>query len=134
MTDAWQLNGLTLAYIGDAVLELYVRNHLLAAGTRKPDTLHQQAIRYVAAEAQARVLERLLSENSLNETEYQIVRRGRNAKSLSAPKNTAINTYRNGTAFEALIGYLHLQNDEGRVQQITSWMFDWIEEDACYEG
>lgn len=133
MKDAGQLNALTLAYVGDAVLELYVRKHLVSNGMTKPNALHHRAIRYVSAQAQAGALERLLSEDVLDAEETSIVRRGRNAKSLSVPKNTPVRTYRDGTAFETLIGYHHLRDDEPRVRQIVQWMFQWIEEGEAHE-
>ncbi|HET7657432.1 MAG TPA: ribonuclease III domain-containing protein [Bacillales bacterium] len=122
------MNPLTLAYIGDAVLELYVRKHLVGQGITKPNDLHHMAIRYVSAEGQAHVLRRLLEENELDDDEESIVRRGRNAKSGSVPKNTDVQTYRYGTAFEALIGYHHLNGNEERTKKIAALMFRWIEE------
>lgn len=134
MKNVEQMNALTLAYVGDAVLELHVRKHLVAAGMTKPNALHQKAVHYVSAQAQARALKRLLNEEVLNADEAAIVRRGRNAKSLSVPRNTPVRIYRDGTAFETLIGYHHLRDDEGRVRQIIQWMFQWIEEGETHEG
>ncbi len=105
VNDVKQLNGLALAYIGDAVYEVYVRRHLLAGGSVRPHELHRRAVRYVSARAQARVILALLDEGVLTEEEKDIVRRGRNAKSGTIPKNTDVQTYRHSTAFEALIGY-----------------------------
>ncbi|HET7616602.1 MAG TPA: ribonuclease III domain-containing protein, partial [Bacillales bacterium] len=118
MMDVKQMNALTLAYIGDAVLELYVRRHLLEEGLTKPNDLHHRAVKYVSAEAQASVLYRLLDSGTLNEAETAVVRRGRNAKPSTVPKNTEVQTYKYGTAFEALIGFHHLNGDEDRVFEI----------------
>lgn len=128
MTEATQANALALAYVGDAVLELDVREYLVAGGMRRPNTLHEAAVRYVSAPAQAYVLGRLLDGEWLDEEEMSIVRRGWNAKSVSIPKHAPLRTYRRSTAFEALIGYHHLQGRRARIRQITRWMFHWIEE------
>ncbi|MBB3870013.1 Mini-ribonuclease 3 [Parageobacillus toebii NBRC 107807] len=125
--DVKQLNGLALAYIGDAVYELYVRHHLLSNGSVKPHQLHKQAIQYVSAKAQAKVLLTLLENELLTEEEQSVVRRGRNAKSGTIPKNTDVQTYRYSTAFEALIGYHFLGNNEKRVEEIIRCSFAIIE-------
>lgn len=133
MMDVKQMNPLTLAYVGDAVLELHVRKHLVAQGLTKPNDLHQRAVQYVAAEGQAYVLHRLLDSGELSDEETGVVRRGRNAKSASIPKNTDVQTYRYGTAFEALIGYHHLNGNEERTESIITLMFRWIEEGETLE-
>lgn len=128
MMKANQMNPLTLAYVGDAVLELYVRKHLIGLGLTRPNDLHQKAIRYVSADGQANALRNLVASGSLDQEEEGVVRRGRNAKSGSVPKNTDVQTYRYGTAFEALIGFHHLNKNEERTRQIIELMFNWIEE------
>ncbi|BBW98141.1 Mini-ribonuclease 3 [Geobacillus sp. FSL W8-0032] len=125
--NAGQLNGLALAYIGDAVYEVYVRRHLLAAGNVRPHELHRRAVRYVSARAQAKVIFALLDEGVLTDEEKEIVRRGRNAKSGTIPKNTDVQTYRHSTAFEALIGYHFLVNNEARIMELISRSFAIIE-------
>ncbi|KYD30381.1 MULTISPECIES: Mini-ribonuclease 3 [Geobacillus] len=125
--NAGQLNGLALAYIGDAVYEVYVRRHLLVAGNVRPHELHRRAVRYVSARAQAKVIFALLDEGVLTDEEKEIVRRGRNAKSGTIPKNTDVQTYRHSTAFEALIGYHFLVNNEARIMELISRSFAIIE-------
>jgi ribonuclease-3 family protein len=122
-----QLNGLALAYIGDAVYELYVRHRLLSKGNVKPNQLHRQAIQYVSAKAQAQIILSLLERAILTEEEQAVVRRGRNAKSATIPKNTDVQTYRHSTAFEALIGYHFLRNNEERMRELIGYSFDIIE-------
>ncbi|WP_254844026.1 Mini-ribonuclease 3 [Virgibacillus dokdonensis] len=116
--DVKQLKSLALAYMGDAVYELYVREHLLQQGQVKPQQLHQQAIRYVSGKAQATVVRHWLKVDKLTAEEVRVVTRGRNAKSGSIPKNIRVQTYRYSTAFEALIGYLYLGNDKERLEQL----------------
>lgn len=113
--DVKQMKSLALAYMGDAVYEVYVREHLLETGQVRPNTLHQTAIKFVSAKAQASVILQWLEDNALDQTEKSIVSRGRNAKSGSVPKNTSVQTYRYSTAFEALIGYHYLSNNHERL-------------------
>jgi ribonuclease III family protein len=113
-----QMKSLALAYMGDAIYEVYVREHLLQAGTVKPNQLHQEAITFVSAKAQAWVLLNWLEQEILSDEEKQIVSRGRNAKSGSVPKNTSVQTYRYSTAFEALIGYHYLSNNKLRLNEL----------------
>jgi ribonuclease III family protein len=126
--DAKQLNSLALAYMGDAVFEVYVRELLLQNGKVKPHHLHKEATKYVSAKAQASIIRYLLDEQLLSEEEVAVVMRGRNAKSGTVPKNTDVQTYRYGTAFEALIGYLFLLKQESRLEEIILKSFEIISE------
>jgi ribonuclease-3 family protein len=125
--DEKQLNSLALAYMGDAVFEIYVRHHLLQAGQVKPNQLHREATKFVSAKAQASILFHLIDQDILTEYEMAVVKRGRNAKSGSVPKNTDVQTYRYGTAFEALIGYLYLSKNEARLEEMIEASLGFIE-------
>jgi len=117
----WQeMNALTLAYLGDAVYELWARTHMLEQGHEKVNELHKHAVSYVRASTQAQVLHALLPE--LNEIEQQVVSRGRNAKG-GHPKNVDVVTYRHATAFESLVGYWHLNGQTDRMQ----WAFNQVD-------
>ncbi len=126
--DVKQLNSLALAYMGDAVLEQYVREHLLRSGRVKPNTLHKEATKYVSAKAQANVVRSMLQEKFLTEEEDAILRRGRNAKSGTIPKYTDLQTYKYSTGFEAVIGSLYLQGQSERVREIIVQAILTIEE------
>lgn len=115
-----------LAYIGDAVYELFIRAHLINLGITKVNQLHKEAIRYVNASAQAGVLHVL--EGSLTEVELSVVRRGRNAKSGRVPKNADMIDYRYATAFEALTGYLYLKDEQNRLKEIFQIAISIIEQ------
>lgn len=125
--DVKQLNSLALAYMGDAVFELHVRNHLLEMGQTKPRCLHKIATMYVSAKAQAAIIRYFLDQDMLTEEERAVVLRGRNAKSGTVPKNTDVQTYRYGTAFEALLGYLFLMNRNDRLEEIIQYSLAFIE-------
>lgn len=126
--DVKLLNALALAYMGDAVLEQRIREHLLLAGGVKPHRLHKEATSYVSAKAQSNVVHRMMEENYLTEEELAVFRRGRNAKSGSVPKNTDVRTYKNSSGFEAILGYLFLLEQHGRVNEIIDYTIKIIEE------
>jgi ribonuclease III family protein len=109
------LSSLVLAYLGDAVYELEVRKFLVEQGVTKVKDLHTAAVKMVKATTQAKVIHELLP--SLDDLELAIVKRGRNAKSGTAPKNTEVIDYRYATAFEALIGYWHLKGRQDKIDQ-----------------
>ncbi|WP_281417541.1 Mini-ribonuclease 3 [Lentibacillus saliphilus] len=126
--DVKQMKSLALAYMGDAVYELYVRKHLLSTGQVKPKQLHESAVTYVSAKAQAAVILHWLETETLTEEEEKVVSRGRNAKSGSAPKNTSVQTYRYGTAFEALIGYHYLLENSDRLMELVTDAIHFLQE------
>jgi ribonuclease III family protein len=125
--DVKQLNALALAYMGDAVLEQRIREHLLFAGRVKPNTLHKEATKYVSAKAQSAVVLRMLEENFLTEEEVAVFKRGRNAKSGTVPKNTDVQTYRNSSGFEAVLGSLFLAQNKQRANDIIDYFIEIIE-------
>jgi ribonuclease III family protein len=126
-TDIKQMKSLALAYMGDAVYEVYVREHLLEKGTVKPNQLHQEAITFVSAKAQNAVLREWLEQGILSAEEESIVARGRNAKSGSVPKHTSVQTYRYSTAFEALIGFHYLSKNESRLNELVQLAIQHLE-------
>ncbi len=113
---------LTWAYIGDAVYELYIRTNLVNNTNLKPHDLHIESIKYVKAQAQAKILREI--EESLTDEEKDIVRRGRNAENHHLPKNANVHEYMYATAFEALIGYLYLTKQDNRLNEILSKVVD----------
>lgn len=117
-----ELPPLTLAYIGDAVQELYVRHHLVASGEVKPQKLQQMAIRYVSAAAQAHAVQAIM--DRLTEEEIMVYKRGRNAKTTSISRRADVGEYRRGTVLEALIGYLYLTGQAVRLQEIMQMLIE----------
>lgn len=126
--DAKQLNSLALAYMGDAVFEIYVRRHLLQSGRVRPHYLHREGTKYVSAKAQCQTLFQLMDQGLLTDDEMAVVLRGRNAKSGTVPKNTDVQTYRHSTAFEALMGYLYLTGQVERLEELIVKSFMLVEE------
>ena len=116
------INIVTLAYLGDAVYEVYIRKYLIEKGIAKVDDLQKEAINYVSAKSQCRILNNLLDNNILTDEEIDIVKRGRNYKRSSHPKNTDIITYKMSTGFESLIGYLYLDNKIERIKELLKYI------------
>lgn len=117
--DPRLLHPVELAYIGDAVFSLYVRQRLLPVSSHV-QVLHDLASKMVSAVMQAKAMDAL--EKDLSEEEQQIARRGRNTKS-SVPKSATVREYRQGTAFEALVGYLYLKEQKERLLEIMDRSF-----------
>ena len=117
-----QLSPLVLAYIGDGVYELFVRNKIIFEHPdMPPHKLHILSSSHVKAKAQSNsmtVIEELLSEEELS-----IYKRGRNAKSSTVPKNADVNDYRRATGFEALIGFLYLNKEVERLDELMEIAF-----------
>lgn len=126
--DVKQLNSLALAYMGDAVFETFIRFNLLASGAVRPNQLHRASTKFVSAKAQAVMIHTLLEQNLLTEEEVAVVKRGRNAKSGTVPKNTDVQTYRYSTAFEALLGYHYLLGNEERLDELMEYGYKVITE------
>lgn len=131
----WQdVNILLLAYLGDAVYELWVRKHLLEKGIEKVEAMHKAAVYYVQAKTQAAILRELMPE--LDETETDVVLRGRNAKGHH-PRNIDVVTYRHATALEALVGYWYLTEKKARLAAVFSRIdeiLDSLENGVSDEG
>ena len=127
--DVNLINGIALAFEGDAVYSLYIRRHLIFQGQTKPNQLHRLATRYVSAKAQAALIQKLLERSLLSQKEEDIYKRGRNAHSHTKAKNTDIITYKMSTGFEAVMGYLHMTDDLDRLEELINWCIEEVEKD-----
>ena len=124
--DPDKINTTSLAFIGDAVYETYVRKHVLSSGQTHADKLHRLAVAYVRAEAQATVIKEI--KDTLDPKLASLVRRARNHKSASKPKNADPVIYKWATAFEALIGYLYLKEEKRQMEEIIAWAIEITED------
>jgi ribonuclease-3 family protein len=111
-------NMLVLAYLGDSIYETYIRKHLIDKGICKVKELQSESIKYVSAKGQASYLKEMIDNNLFKEEELNIIMCARNHKSNHKPKNCDIITYKYATGFEALIGYLYLENKQDRIKEI----------------
>lgn len=119
-----EINVLVLAYLGDTIYEDYIRKHLINLGIAKVNDLQQAAKHYVSAKSQAHYLQVLMDRDQLSEEELAIVKRARNGKSKSHPKNCDIVTYKCATGLEALIGFLELSGKKERMDEIMKFILE----------
>ena len=105
-----EINVLVLAYLGDTIYENYIRRYLIEKGIANVNDLQKEAVNYVSAKSQAGFLMKMIDDSFLSDDEILVVKRARNYKTTSHPKNCDIVTYKHATALEAIIGYLELSN------------------------
>lgn len=118
-----QFSPLALAYIGDGVYELFVRTKVIEEHENLPaNKLHKKTVQYVKAHAQANSIDAMLPH--LTEDETAVYKRGRNAKSNTTPKNADMADYRKATGFEALIGFLYLSGENGRLNELMKIAYE----------
>lgn len=115
---------LTLAYIGDGVFDLIIRTVVVDKGNTSPNELHRHTSSIVKAHTQAVMAEALMEE--LTEEEHDVYRRGRNAKSFTTAKNATVADYRKATGFEALMGYLYLEDKFDRAVYLSRRALDLL--------
>ncbi|MBR2620505.1 MAG: ribonuclease III [Firmicutes bacterium] len=125
--DIKQINTTALAYMGDAVYEVYIRKHVMETGHVHVDRLHAMAVPFVKAEGQASAIKYLM-DNLLTEEEQALTKRARNHKIATKAKNATPMDYKWATAFEALIGYLYLKGDTERLDEVVTAAIEYIEE------
>ncbi|MDD7511090.1 MAG: ribonuclease III domain-containing protein [Peptostreptococcaceae bacterium] len=123
-----EINTTALAYIGDAVYEVYIRGHMLKTRGFNVDALHKKAIDYVSATGQAKAMKALLKANFLSDEEKILCRRAKNRKIISKPRYVEPMVYKNATAFEALIGKLYLDEMMSRLEEVVDFAIKTVEE------
>ena len=116
--DINSINVITLAYMGDAVFEVYMRKMCIRKGIVKVLELQKEVTRYVSAKGQASILNYFIENHILTDEEIGLVKRGRNYKRNLHPKHTSLGVYKLSTGFETLIGYLYLSNHIDRLEEI----------------
>lgn len=120
--EARQLSPLQLAYVGDAVYELLIRHYIISHKNISVHKLHKESIKFVKAKGQKDILFKI--KDNLTEEEWNTVKRGRNAKSGTIPKNADLQDYKYATGFEALIGFLYLLKRFDRLAEIFDMILD----------
>lgn len=121
-------NGESLAYLGDAIYELKVRQYVLAKGIQDVNKLHKEAIKYTSGEAQAKIVLEYLKRELLSEEELSYYKRGRNSHHSKNRRNIKVSEYKMATGFEALIGYLAMSNNYARIDVLIDEAIKIIEE------
>lgn len=116
--NAKQLSPLNLAFIGDCVYEMLVRESLVLQANRPVNDLHRESVKYVSAKAQTEAFEKI--KDMLTEEETAVYKRGRNAKVGHSPKSATEGEYHCATGVEALFGYLYLSERTDRIKELFS--------------
>ena len=127
MIDVNLINGIALAFEGDAVYSMYIRRHLILKGMTKPNKLHQEATKYVSAKAQARLISLMLEEQVLTEKKRKSTNVVAIPIAIPRLKNADVVTYRMSTGFEAVMGYLHMTENLERLESLISWCIQKVE-------
>lgn len=116
MVDFSQYGALALAYMGDCVYEIKIREYLMRRANMPVNTLHKMAKKYVSAASQSMFVDKVLP--LLNEEEESVFHRGRNAKPHTTPKNMTLADYKKATGLESLMGWLYLSGNQKRIDEI----------------
>lgn len=117
-----EINVLVLAYLGDTIYEDYIRKNLIMKGIANVNDLQTESLKYVSAKGQAGFINEMIDKELFTEEELSIIKRARNNSSKTHPKNCDVVTYRYATALEALIGYLELNNNKDRIDEIMKYI------------
>jgi ribonuclease-3 family protein len=117
-TQAAQINAVTLAFLGDAVFTLFVRERLVRSNTGKAADLQRASAQVVSAKGQSVFLEKVLA--LFTDEENEIFHRGRNAKKATKSKNASAGEYARSTGFEAVLGYLYFTGNDARIKELLS--------------
>ena len=117
--EAYKMNTSTLAYLGDAVYEVIIREKIVRDKPNDADRAHHAAVRYVSALGQAKAAKILIAEKFFTDEEEQLFKRARNHRSMSRPSHADPRDYKMATGLEAVIGYLYLINDRERLREIA---------------
>ena len=116
---------LALAFLGDSVYEQLVRYELVLKANMPVGKLHNEAVKYVCCEFQSEACD--IIQPVLTEEELDIMRRGRNASGISAPKHSKVSQYRRATSLECLFGYLSLTDNSDRIKELFKKIWDTVE-------
>ena len=115
--DIQTVSAQTLAFIGDAVYNVYIRTYLTSKSTAKAGLLHTQSIKYVSAKGQSETIDKIM--DMLTEEEVSVYKRGRNTNISTVSKHVDVVEYKKATGFECLIGYLYVTRQKERLDEIV---------------
>ncbi len=124
--DIQNVSQQNLAFIGDAVYNVYIRTYLISRSNTNTGKLHKESIKYVSARAQSNIIDNILE--NLSEEEQLVYKRGRNTNINTVSKNVDVVSYKKATGYEALIGYLYLKKENKRMEEIFKQSIRIVEE------
>lgn len=120
-------NGESLAYLGDAIYELKIRQYLLGTGYQDVNKLHKVAVNFTSGEAQAKIVDYLIKNNLLTDEEISYFKRGRNSGHSKNRRSISVISYKKATGFEAMIGFLYLSKRDERLEEILQLIIQIVE-------
>ncbi len=123
--DEQTVSAQTLAFIGDAVYNVYIRSYLASISTSKSGILHRQSIKYVSAKGQSYTIDKIM--DILTDEEIAIYKRGRNTNIATVSKNVDVVEYKKATGFECLIGYLYIKKENARLDELVKKCIECFE-------
>lgn len=126
-------NGESLAYIGDAIYELKIRQYILEKGYQDVNKLHKYVVKFTSGESQSKIIDYLLEKNVLSEEEISYFKRGRNSSHSKNRRSISVISYKKATGFEALIGYLYLANKKERLDELVELIIEIVEEGLIWQ-
>ena len=126
-------NGESLAYIGDAIYELKIREYLLKKGYQDVNILHKYAVKFTSGESQALIVDYLIKNEIITEEEISYFKRGRNSGHSKNRRSISVISYKKATGFEAMVGYLYLSNQEERLNSLVEIVINLVEEGNIWQ-
>lgn len=126
-------NGESLAYIGDAVYEVKIREYLLQKGYQDVNKLHKYAIKFTSGENQSQIMDYLINQNVLTEEEISYFKRGRNSSHSKNRRSISVISYKKATGFEAMIGFLYLSDKHERLKFLLDYIIKVVEEGLVWQ-
>lgn len=125
-------NGESLAYIGDAIYEIKIREHLLQTGYQDVNILHKYAVKFTSGESQALIIDYLIKNELVTEEEISYFKRGRNSSHSKNRRSISVISYKKATGFEAMIGYLYLSKQYDRLDSLMEKIIKIVEEGSIW--
>ena len=126
-------NGESLAYLGDAVYEFKIRQDILSSGYQDVNKLHKCAVKFTSGENQALIIDYLIKQEFLTEEEISYFKRGRNSSHSKNRRSISVISYKKATGFEAMIGYLYLENKLERLDEVMTYIIKIVEEGLLWQ-
>ena len=126
-------NGESLAYIGDAIYEVKIREYLLQKGYQDVNKLHKYAIKFTSGENQSKIVDYLIGQNMLTEEEISYFKRGRNSSHSKNRRSISVISYKKATGFEAMIGFLYLSGQQERLEFLLNYIIKVVEEGLVWQ-
>ena len=126
-------NGESLAYIGDAIYEIKIREYLLQKGYQDVNKLHKYAVKFTSGESQALIIDYLIKNELITEEEISYFKRGRNSNHSKNRRTISVISYKKATGFEAMIGYLYLSKQNDRLNYLMEKIINIVEEGSIWQ-